>query len=115
MIKNYQNVIFAASPIMSMRWSAPASAPAPALAFNKMSPSVASGYRNRTSGGLNNVGGNGYYWSSASNSRANAYNLNFNSGNVNPLNNNNRANGFSVRPVRAYTIGFDSLFISLCS
>lgn len=61
---------------------------------------TASGYRNRESGGLNNVGSNGNYWSSAANSQTNAYNLNFNSGNVNPLNNNNRANGFSVRPVR---------------
>ena len=58
----------------------------------------ASGYRNRTSGGLNNVGSNGNYWSFAPNSQTNARNLNFNSGNVNPLNNNNRANGFAVRP-----------------
>ena len=62
---------------------------------------AASGNRNRTSGGLNNVGSNGNYWSYASNSQANAYNLNFNSSNLNPLNNNNRANGFSVRPCRA--------------
>lgn len=61
----------------------------------------ASGYRNRTSGGLNNVGSNGNFWSFAPNSQTNARNLNFNSGNVNPLNNNNRANGFSVRPSRA--------------
>ncbi len=67
-------------------------------AIKKRRDLCASGYRNRTSGGLNNVGGNGNYWSAAANSRANAYNLNFNSGNVNPLNNNNRANGFSVRP-----------------
>ncbi len=70
--------------------------------FKKQKDSkVASGYRNRTSGGLNNVGGNGNYWSFASNSQANAYNLNFNSGDVNPLNGNNRANGFAVRPSRA--------------
>lgn len=50
---------------------------------------------------MTNVGGNGNYWSSAANSQANAYNLNFNSGGVYPLNNNNRANGFSVRCVRA--------------
>ena len=61
----------------------------------------ASGYRNRTSGGLNNVGSNGNWWAFAPNSQTNARNLNFNSGNVNPLNNNNRANGFGVWPVRA--------------
>ena len=60
----------------------------------------ASGNRNRTSGALNNVGSNGNYWVGAPNSQTNARNLNFNSGNVNPLNNNNRANGFAVRPSR---------------
>lgn len=61
----------------------------------------ASGYRNYGSGGLNNVGSNGNCWAFAPNSQTNARNLNFNSGNVNPLNNNERANGFSVRPSRA--------------
>ena len=83
----------------------------PAAAFTTVSATAsnkrllilaASGYRNRTSGDLNNVGSNGNYWSAAQNSADNAYNLNFNSGNVNPLNNNNRANGFSVLPVRAF-------------
>ena len=60
----------------------------------------ASGYRNNGSGALTNVSGNGNYWSFAPNSQTNARNLNFNSGNVNPLNNNNRSNGFSVRPCR---------------
>lgn len=74
----------------------------PAPAFNERSLLfAASGYRNRTSGALTNVGGNGNYWSAAANSQANAYNLNFNSGGVYPLNGNNRANGFSVRCVRA--------------
>ena len=63
---------------------------------------TASGYRNRDSGGLNNVGSNGNYWCAVPNSAANGRYLNFNSGNVNPLNNNNRANGFSVRAVRAF-------------
>ena len=67
--------------------------------------SDASGNRTNDSGALNNVSGNGNYWSYAPNSQTNARNLNFNSGNVNPLNNNNRSNGFSVRPCRA----FDSL------
>ena len=62
----------------------------------------ASGYRNNGSGALTNVGSNGNYWSFAPISQTNARNLNFNSGNINPLNNNNRANGFSVRPVRAF-------------
>ncbi len=62
----------------------------------------ASGYRSNDTGGLTNVSGNGNYWCYAPNSQANARNLNFNSGNVYPLNNNNRSNGFSVRPVRAF-------------
>lgn len=60
----------------------------------------ASGYRNNGSGALTNVSGNGNYWSFAPNSQTNARNLNFNSSNVNPLNTNNRSNGFSVRPCR---------------
>ncbi|MBO6305987.1 MAG: hypothetical protein J6M55_00635 [Paludibacteraceae bacterium] len=49
---------------------------------------------------MSNVGSNGNYWSSTSNSGTNAYNVNFNGSNVNPANNNNRNNGFSVRLVR---------------
>ena len=65
----------------------------------------ASGYRNRTSGALSNVGTNGYAWSSSPNAsgNVNAGNLNFNASYVNPLNNANRANGFPVRCVRAFT------------
>ena len=58
----------------------------------------ASGNRNGT--GLNNRGSNGNYWSSSLHSSPNGYNLNFNSGGVNPANNNNRFNGFSVRAVQ---------------
>ena len=58
----------------------------------------ASGNRNGTS--LNNHGSNGNYWSSSLNSSANGYNLNFNSSGVNPANNNNRFNGFSIRSVQ---------------
>ena len=58
----------------------------------------ASGYRNNSSGTLNNVGSNGYYWSASANSSNNGHNLNFNSSNWN-WNNNNRANGFPVRAV----------------
>ena len=55
---------------------------------------------NRWDGELNNAGSNGNYWSSSLNADNpnNAWNLNFNSGNTN-VNNNNRNNGFSVRPV----------------
>ena len=60
----------------------------------------ASGYRNHSSGGLNGVGSYGYYWSAAPASAASAYYLYFGAGVVNPLNNINRAYGFSVRPVR---------------
>lgn len=78
--------------------------PAPAFREGPSLIAAASGYRNNSSGALNNVGSNGYCWSSAPNSATNAYNLNFSSGNVNPLNNNNRANGFAVRPVRAFNL-----------
>lgn len=72
----------------------------------------AAGYRNGTSS--NNVGSNGNYWSSQVNSSNvnNAWNMNFNSGNRNPDNNNNRYNGFSVRPVsRAFaSVGNDDYY-----
>ena len=58
----------------------------------------ASGNYNGTS--LSNRGTNGNYWSASFNSATNAYNLNFNSSNVNPQNNNNRRNGLTVRPVQ---------------
>lgn len=57
-----------------------------------------SGNGNGTS--WNNRGSNGNYWASTLNSAANGRNLNFNSGGVNPQNNNNRFNGFAVRPVQ---------------
>ncbi|MDE6508542.1 MAG: fibrobacter succinogenes major paralogous domain-containing protein [Alistipes sp.] len=62
----------------------------------------ATGYRHVTTGALTNVGANGNYWSSSSYSAGNnaAGDLNFNSSNVNPLNNPNRANGLSVRCVQ---------------
>ena len=63
----------------------------------------ASGYRNNSSGALNNVGSNGYSGSVVPTSTNNGRNLNFNSTNVNPLNNNNRSNGFAVRPVQEFT------------
>ena len=63
----------------------------------------AAGNRNGTS--LNNAGSNGNYWSSSlnENNSDNARNVNFNSEEVN-RNNNNRYNGFSVRPVSEHTM-----------
>ena len=60
----------------------------------------AAGYRNGTS--VNNAGSNGNYWSSSpyTSNVNNAYNVNFNAGNLNPQNNNNRYNGRAVRLVR---------------
>ena len=48
---------------------------------------------------MNNLGSNGNYWETSVNSSRNAYNLNFNSTNLNPANNNNKGNGFTVRCV----------------
>ena len=67
----------------------------------------ASGNRNGT--GLNNRGTNGNYWSSSLNSQTNGYNLNFNASGVNPANNNNRFNGFSVRAVQHSSIFHQSV------
>ncbi len=49
---------------------------------------------------VNNAGTNAYYWSSTYNNTNNAYVLNFNSGGVNPQNNDNKFNGFAVRCVK---------------
>ena len=71
-------------------------APGQAAGLGRILP--AAGNRNGTE--LNNAGSNGNYWSSSlnENNSDNARNVNFNSGGVN-RNNNNRYNGFSVRPV----------------
>ena len=55
------------------------------------------GYRNNN-GNYNNMGNNGYFWSSTANNSNNAWNrkLNYNNSEVN-RNNNNKRNGFSVR------------------
>ena len=57
------------------------------------------------SGAVVNVGGEGNFWASGASSASNGRNLNFNSGNVNPQNTNNRSYGFSVRPVSELTHG----------
>ena len=66
------------------------------MGFSELFFAAAGNYNN---GSLNNAGDNGNYWSSTPNDSNNAYNLNFNSGNIN-TNNNNRYNGYSVRPVQ---------------
>ncbi|MBU6426743.1 four helix bundle protein [Patescibacteria group bacterium] len=66
------------------------------------------GYRDNSSGSLNNQGGNGNYWSSSV-SGTNAFNLNFNSSGVNPSNTNNRANGFSVRCIKHLQIAYEKV------
>lgn len=58
---------------------------------------VRSGYVNLNNGQARNVGNEGDYWSRTAKSSTNAYNLNFNTSNVNPSNNNNRWNGFPLR------------------
>ena len=50
------------------------------------------------------VGSNGNYWSRSLNSQTNGRNLNFNSGGVNPQNNNNRFNGFASQGCAALII-----------
>ena len=57
---------------------------------------------NRNGSELNNAGENGNYWSSSLNADNpnNAWNFNFNADDQN-MNNNNRNNGQSVRPVRS--------------
>ena len=63
---------------------------------------AAAGYRNNATGALDVVGTNGYCWSSSSYNAGNnnAGMLNFNSGNVNPLNGGNRGNARAVRCVQ---------------
>ena len=57
-------------------------------------------YAGNWNGNSNNVGSNSNYWSSVVRNSNNAYDLNFDvNGNLNPQNNNNRNNGFSVRCV----------------
>ncbi len=70
------------------------------------------GNRNWSNGNMNNQGTNGNYWSSSPNT-TNGYNLNFNASNINPSNNNNRANGYSVRCFKNYTKSEDRFNLSL--
>ncbi len=76
----------------------------------------AAGFRHVTTGALTSVGTEGRVWSSSSNyaGNRNAGNLYFNSGNVNPLNNNNRANAFSVRCVQHLRSCYFTFFATVC-
>ena len=62
----------------------------------------ASGFRNWTTGDLNNVGGAGYYWSSSpyASGNANGGGFSFGSGDINPLTGYQRARAFPVRCVQ---------------
>ena len=60
----------------------------------------ASGCRYSTSGGLAYLVIRGFYWSAGVYNATHAYYLSFNSGNVSPLNNDDRAYAFPVRPVK---------------
>ena len=64
----------------------------------------ASGNRSVSSGTMAVEGSNGYNWSASPNSATNGLNLNFNSGNVNPQNNNNRGNGFPLRCIQEFAL-----------
>jgi len=68
-------------------------------------------------GEFNDLGDNGNVWSSVLNSDNpnNSFNLNFNSDNVNPENNNNRYNAYSVRGVKNFdmTITREQLYYDL--
>ncbi len=58
---------------------------------------VRSGNVNINDGRVNYVGEWGWDWSRTSRSSTNAYNLQFGVSDINPSNNNNRWNGFSLR------------------
>ncbi|MDE5638906.1 MAG: DUF1566 domain-containing protein, partial [Odoribacter sp.] len=53
-----------------------------------------------TGSSVSGAGSSAYYWSSTFYNTNNAYVLNFNSGGVNPQNNDNKYNGFAVRCVK---------------
>jgi hypothetical protein len=69
-------------------------------AANESATFPASGYRNVDDGALNDVGGNGVYWSSSVSGASYAYDLYFYSSNVSPASYDDRAWGLSVRCVQ---------------
>ena len=60
---------------------------------------IFSGNRNWNDGTMNSQGTNAYYWSTTSNT-TNAYNLNFNTSNINPADYGTRGAGFSLRCIK---------------
>ena len=71
----------------------------PRLSYSQeTTPLPAAGYRNNSSGSLSNVGSIGYYWSATPSSTTYGRRLDFNSSYWGWYS-NNRAYGFSVRPV----------------
>ncbi len=84
--------------------------PSPQHPFQRLLPAPATGYRNETTGALVNVGTNGGYRSSSptSSTDAKAGFLEFNSGNVNPVNSGIRAVGRSVRCVQHLQAAFST-------
>ena len=82
------------------RWQPTQKNNASALRLQVFACTLFSASGNGAGSSWNNRGANGNYWSASFNSSRNARNLNFNSGGVNPQNNNNRYNGFAVRAVQ---------------
>ena len=64
-------------------------------------PDEAPGFRNNTSGALNNVGNEGSVWSASANGTNGVY-LRFVMNAAQPGNSNNRANGFLLRCLSAF-------------
>ncbi len=91
------------------RRSLPAEQRLPCVRFSVALPPgigcrAAPGLRAYQYGTLYNVGNAGYIWSSTiPTGSGNAHNLNFNYGGINPQNNNNRAYGFQLRCLQAFT------------
>ena len=81
-------------------------APKPLRLFGASNPAIAlgpaTGYRHYTTGALADVGANGHWWSSSSYASGNLHAGSFfcDASRMNPLNNDNRANGFPVRCVQ---------------
>lgn len=68
-----------------------------------------SGYRYDSSGALTSAGSKGYVWLSSHYSQTKSYNLTYDSAGVYPQSNNNRALGFSVRPVQEQSYTYSQL------
>ena len=96
--KSYSNLLFQAGVIGKIDGSGYADGGFEKLTSSPMS-FLHAGYHTTTGTSVSSRGSLGNYWSKSSSSTTNAYNLNFNSSNVNPRNNNTKANGLTVRCV----------------